>query len=239
MGNYGELLQGFVGPQLMDLLQGPDGKWEYRTPLGENGLTARVLMILLFWETLRKISHRRLLSVEVPANLALAVMLRNVVLHYWMSEMLRVLDNAKFGSGKGAKDNLSVRLCQERLQADPNVPDTLKADSERRFTMLINCYDAAGLKTVRDKAMFHLDQQTTLAGGVATADMAQLTPLLVDWFRVVATAYYRHHRDVSAMIEQARQSGLALGRDYRRMLIEYGAKRRARTSRPPPSSRKP
>jgi len=224
MTDFGEVLQGFVIPQLHDYLDDGTGRYEKRRVLGDTGLTARVLNISYLWEVCKKLRQPRLTTGRLWAYLPILTTLRRTVERCWMLEVLPLLDKAEFGKGKSVKLNSTVKLCHLRFQANPATTTAEKTEEQKRFDLLFATYASAKLKDIRDKAMFHLDHAVNLAGSFPTGNVEHLTEQLIDWLLSVAPVFYKHHLDVARAVEIAQSAGKGIGRDYRRMLLDYQQK---------------
>jgi hypothetical protein len=219
MTDFGEVLAGFTMPQLLPMV--PDGKggWEKAKPFGNRGLSIRVFHITYLWEICNTFLRQRF---RYFGNMHLGLVFRvlqNSIEMVWMVEVLRVLDKAKFGSGKKERKNLTVRLCHERFQSS-TIPDAQQKKEEAdQYTRLIDVYDAADLENIRNRAMFHLDYEEHQNPPRLTGDLQFLTDSLEKWFKTIARVHYNW--DIVPSLERHRRNGRLLGRHYRRMMMMY------------------
>lgn len=218
--DFGSVLQGYAVPQLLPMT--PDGKggWEKMKPIGNTGLTARIADITFTWATSKTFRRRRFWMFGHVRLSPVFRMLNSSIETRWLVEVLRVLDKAKFGTGRGGRENLTVRLCHERFQTSPMPTVAQKAGEARLFQALIDTYDKANLEAIRNRAMFHLDYEEHQKEPQPTGDIEALTTQLVAWLLYVAPVHYKHY-DFQRHFDTVSRRGQLVGRHYRRMMMMY------------------
>lgn len=215
MSDFGAVLEGYSIPQPLPTLADGKGGLEEIRPFGETGLTARIFLIQYIWALSKTFRYRQFWRFGHVHLAPVFTTLHSSIEAAWLVEVLRVLDKPK----SCGKENLTVRLCHDRFQAS-QIPQKQKDDEDLAYKYLIDIYDKAYLKKIRDRATFHLDYDEHQKAPRPTGDIRNLTSQLCAWFMLVAPFHYKH-RDVGRELSAAGRRGRLVGRHYRRMMMMY------------------
>ena len=231
--DFREVLQGFVHqyPELpIALVRDAAGNLTPPMQPGENGLTKRVETVAFLWKLSRGYRRAKFLQFGLDrfhASFQLLIGSADVCL---MVELLRILDKEGYGAkGKPKyRENLTVKLCHERLQVDPAVSPQQKTDEATLFKALDDECVAVDLEHLRNRIMFHADHADAIADpDVPSVNLENVYLLLIAWYCFVAPLAYRGR--IPLQIDKGEKAGRDTAIELRRTLF---ASLRAQLGRP-------
>jgi len=174
-----DLLVGYCDPRVLAISD---------RPIGETGLTARIAWIARIWAISAALRRRHIWLFGRRHFPEVFLTFVGTVDQAWLTELLRVMDRGRSNTSRGPLENLTVELCHERFQAEPDVTTPQKVEEGKRYNNLLTAYDAAELREFRNQQMFHLDLATALEPPQDTGNILAITGLLVTWFEHVGSA---------------------------------------------------
>jgi hypothetical protein len=161
-----EILSGYSSPHVSH--NGP-------CPIGETGLNVRVRYVALLEAAYRSLDRRQSFRLGQRHFYLTFSMTLESLRHLWQSEIMRVMDKARFGS----KENLTIRLFHEKFQAEPRIKGADKLAEQKLYDLMDDRYRLDRYETFRNKAGFHIDKVEALKPPTQGGNL--------DWFRFAAS----------------------------------------------------
>jgi hypothetical protein len=132
----------------------------------------------------------------------------------WATEFVRITDKAR----TNGKENLTIRLLNERFQADGTIPAATRQREKALFDALFDEYDRYDVWRFRCEQWFHLDLARNLRPPIGPgANIFAMTSLVLAWYRFVAE--YVNGGTEPRYVTHAAPLGKRFVKNFRRMMI--------------------
>lgn len=213
---FRDVLTGWAMPQLQPMIPDGAGGWIKRPPIGDTGLTARVLQVAFLGKMLTSLERRHIWYQGFTKFSPVFGSFYSGANTEWLMEVMRIMDHPR----TRGRQNLTVALCHELFQADSAIDQNAKAEEQQKWDSLQSTYDGFNLRESRNRKGFHLDYSTISSPPTPPEDLTVMTQRLVDWFLAVELHHYKGHQ-MKFNIETAANRGRVTARHFRRMLFAY------------------